>query len=324
LAEANCAAALALDPQLVEGHLALASVLEYRGDKEGAFRETGKALALDPSNPKTLVYQAQLYFRSNQWSDAEQTFGRVLKARPNFWWAHHELGVLYNSQGRYAEALNQFRAVTLEVPKSAIAFSNVGSVYLEQGKLDEATSNLARSLSFEQTDSAASTMAEALRAGGKYVQAVDFAKKAVDLGPEEGDNWLELGDCYSFLPGHQNDAKNAYRKSASLQEQELQTDPASGPDWMILALARIKSGYPQTAPDLIEKAEHYYADDMDSQLYKARILELLGRREDALNTISRCFARGATLFQLETMPDMGELRKDPRYLAMSAAHSAPA
>ena len=314
LAQDNCTAALALNPQLVEGHLALASVYEYRGDRENAFRETTKALAIDPSNPKTLVYQAQFYSRSNRWNDAEATFQRVLKIRPNYWWAHHELGVLYNSEGRYPEALNQFRAVTLEMPKSAIAFSNVGSVYLQQGKVDEAVTNLTKSLALEPTDYAASTMAAALRAEGRYPEAVEFAKKAVSLNPEEGENWLELGDCYSLLPKRQGEALEAYKRCASLKEQELQTNPASGPDWMILALARVKSGFPETAPSLIERAERLSADDLDSQLYKVRILELLGRRVDAVETAQRCFARGATLFQLRAMPDMGALLSDSRLL----------
>ncbi len=50
------------------------------------------------------------------------------------------------------------------------------------------------------------------------------------------------------------------------------------------------------------KAESFHADDMDSQLYKVRTLELAGRREDALATMARCLKRGPTLFQFEWMP----------------------
>ncbi|MDQ2925825.1 MAG: protein kinase [Acidobacteriota bacterium] len=313
LAQVNCDAALASDPRLVEGHLALGSVLQYRGDIQGAFRETSKALAIDPTNPSTLVYQAQLYTRSNRWEDAAATFERVLKLRPNYWLAHHELAILYASEGRYAEALSQFRAVTLEMPKNALAFSNVGAAYLQQGKVDEAIENLTKSLSLEQSDGAASTMAGALRAKRKYSEALEFAKKAVSLGPDDSYNWLELGECYSFLQGHQRDAKSAYAKSASLAEQELQTNPSDGPLWMILALTKIKSGAPQTAEASVEKAERNHADDLDSQLVKARIFELLARRDEALTTAVRCLSRGATLFQFETMPDIGPLLKDPRF-----------
>jgi eukaryotic-like serine/threonine-protein kinase len=320
LAKDNCTTALALDSQLPEGYLALASVLEYTGDKQGALRETAKALACDPSDPAILVYQAQLYSRSNRWAEAEATFERVLKLRPNYAWAHNELGVLYNSQGKYPEALTEFRAVTLETPKDALAFSNVGSVYLQQGKIADALENLGKSMALSPSDAAASTMAATLRAQGKYITAVAFAKKAVDLDADESLNWLELADCYSLLPNHQADAKDAYLKGAVVEEQALNTNPDDGPGWIILALTRIKSGSPQTAPLLLEKAERQHSDDIDSQLYKARILELLGKRDGALSTIARCLAKGATVSQIRFMPDMELLRKDPRYEAMASAN----
>lgn len=52
---------------------------------------------------------------------------------------------------------------------------------------------------------------------------------------------------------------------------------------------------------------------MDSQLYKARILELLGKRDEALTTLAACFQKGATSLQVAPFPDLESLRKDPRY-----------
>ncbi len=60
---------------------------------------------------------------------------------------------------------------------------------------------------------------------------------------------------------------------------------------------------------------------MDSQLYKARILELLGKREEALTTLAACFRRGATDIQVAAFPDVQSLRKDPRYRELSKSKS---
>ena len=73
-ARSNCDKALSLNPDSVEAHLALSSVLEYTGDKDGASREIEKALSIDPVNPRTLIYQAQLYSRLNRWPEAERRF----------------------------------------------------------------------------------------------------------------------------------------------------------------------------------------------------------------------------------------------------------
>ena len=159
-------------------------------------------------------------------------------------------------------------------------------------------------------------MADALRCEGKFADAIPFSKKATELNPAEATYWLELGDCYSPMRGRRNDALKAYAQAVTAQEEELKDDPKNGPGWMVLALARVKAGSPQTAPGLIERADRVLAGDIDSQLRKARTLELLGKRDEALATVEACLKRGATDFQIQTMPDMGGLRSDPRYVKM--------
>lgn len=82
---------------------------------------------------------------------------------------------------------------------------------------------------------------------------------------------------------------------------------------MLLALYKVKSGSPQDAAQLVARAESLGAVEMDSQIYKGRILELLGKREEALNTLAACFRRGASDVQVAAFPDLQSLRKDPRY-----------
>jgi hypothetical protein len=48
-------------------------------------------------------------------------------------------------------------------------------------------------------------------------------------------------------------------------------------------------------------------------MYKARALEVLGAREEALTVLAECFRRGATPFQVDLAPDMADMRRDTRY-----------
>jgi serine/threonine protein kinase/tetratricopeptide (TPR) repeat protein len=313
LARRNCDASLALNPNLVDSHAAMAVVLEGTGDDRGALKEFSKALALDPSDPKTLVWQAQLFSKLNRWQDAERTLRRVLALRPNDWVAYNELGVALNSQGKYGDAIDQFRLACVAAPGSSMAFSNLGAVYMQMGHFPEAVEYLKKSLALRPNALAAANISSALRAQGKATDALPFAQKAADLDPADDWNWLELGDCYSSLPGHQNSAKEAYKKAASVVENHLRTDSSDGASWMQLALYEVKSGRLQDALALVKKAETFGAGDIDSQLTKARILELLGRRDDALAVLKTCFRKGATDYQVSSAPDLRSLRQDPRY-----------
>jgi len=313
LARGNCEAALKLNPDLVEAHLALASVLGETGNTQSALEEIAKALALDPSNPMTLVSQGQIYSRLNRWADSERSFQRVLRERPNYWLAYNELGVALNSQGKYPEAIEAFRKACIAAPRSSLAFNNVGAVYLQIGDFSNATESFKKSLALKPNGMAASNTSLALRSEGKYAEALPFAQKSVELDPGNDANWLELGDCYSSLHGHQREAVSAYQRAADEIQRHLRTDATDGPSWMASALYLIKSGNRENALSNFKKAESLGANDMDSQLTKARILELLGRRDDALATLAVCFQRGATRFEIVPVPDFGSLQKDSRY-----------
>jgi len=323
LARGNCDHALALDPSLVDAYLARAVLLEKTGNEKASLDEFAKALALDPSNPQTLLLQAQVFVRLNRWAEAEQTYQRVLNERPNSWVTYNEKGNALDRQGKYKEAVQAFRTATLAAPRNSLAFANLGGEYLQIGDLAAATENSKKSMALNPNDLAAANASMSLRLQRKYGEALPFALKAVELNPTYDTNWLELGECYFSLGNHPNEARGAYSRAAKEVEQRLQIDAMNGPDWMLLALYKVKSGKPQNTLSLIQKAENLGADDMDSQLYKARILELLGKRDDALVTLGACFRKGATPLQIASFPDLQSLRKDARYLKLVQSTSTP-
>jgi tetratricopeptide (TPR) repeat protein len=319
LARGNCERALTLEPNLVDGHLALALLLEETGDEQGALDEIAKVLKLDPANPRALVWQGQIYSRLNRWAEAERAFQEALRERPNSWLVYNELGVLLHEQGKFQDAVKALRSAALATPRSAMAWSNLGVEYLQVGEFTEATNSLQKSLDLDPNfDQASQNMSLALRYEHKFAEALTFARRAIELNPGDDINWLEVGECYTSLGNHANDAREGYLRAAKEAQHHLQTDATDGQTWMRLALYRVKSGNSHDALAFVRKAESLGADDMDSQLYKARIMELLGDRDQALATLANCFSKGATGLQIAQFPDMQALRKDPRYRQMQS------
>ena len=315
LARSNAGIAASLDPRSVSAHMALASVASQSGDEAGALVEMKKALAVDPANYGTLIWQAQLYTRLNRWQDAEESFGWILRERPNSWLAHNELGVLYNAQGKYPAALREFQLANRAAPRNTYPLNNIASVSLQLGRVQEALSAGQRSFDINANALAAGTLAAALRTQANYTKARELAKQATQLDPSDSTTWLELGDCCA-LSGMKKEAADAYAKAQQVQADELLSDSTDGPGYMLLALTTAKSRQMAQVLLLIKEADVHHAGDMDSQLYKARTLEVIGRRSDALKTVRECIARGATRFQIETMPDMHDLTTDPQYLSI--------
>ncbi len=313
LARGNAEAALNLDPNSVQAHQALAGVLGYMGKKQEALQEMSKALAADPGNPFTLVWQAQLLQQMNRWPEAEQTYRRVLKERPNLWLTYNELGYLLDQQGRNDEAIQLYRAASLAAPRNALALNNVAGMALRLGDFSGAEGLLRRSIALKPNDLAYLNMAIVQKQQGKTNLAVDYCLKAVEANPVNDEAWLDLADTYVAAHAPRSKAKEAYERAAAEAQRQLQVDPTDGGTWMRLALYRIKTGQPGEAPAMLAKAESLGAIDHDSVLYKIRILELLGRRDDALSALGASFKQGTTPFEIEAMPDLLSLRKDARY-----------
>jgi eukaryotic-like serine/threonine-protein kinase len=318
LARDNCESAIAIDPDLVEAHLGLAWYFEQTGEREAASREMTKALTLDPLDVHTLNYKARFYADNGHYSQAEETFRRILELRPNYWLARSEYGVLLYNEGKYNDALMQFREARVVASKNALVFANIGAVYLQLGKIDEAIQNCKSSFSFQPTDTAAQGLAAAFRVRRQYSDAISYAQTAVKLNPADSTNWLELGDSYSATGKFNAEAIAAYKGALKAEDDELQTQQKNALGWMLLALYRAKTGDTASAYAM-NKAESFNAVDMTSQLIKIRTLEVLGRRDEALSEIALRLNKGATVFQFQTMPDLGKLRTDPRYLKIVGA-----
>jgi eukaryotic-like serine/threonine-protein kinase len=323
LARGNSQAALDLAPNLVDGHLARAAIFEWTGNEEEALRTIALVLSLDPSNARALIWQAQIYGRLNRWEEADQAFRRILKQYPNNWLAYNEYGYSLELQGKYRESVEVFRTASLAAPGNSLTLSNFGGELLQVGQYSEGIDALKKSLMMDpDSDQSAAYISIGLRYLGKNIEALPFARKAVEINPDLDLNWLSLGDCYWSLRNRQSDAREAYLKAAKLADLHLAMDPSDGPAWLLLALYRVKSNTSQDPSMLIEKAESFGAQDVNSQLYKVRILELLGKREAALQTLAACFDRGAGDIQVATFPDMHLLRTDPRYRKLVSTQSS--
>ena len=312
LAQGTSTAAIAYNPNLVDAHLVLAWIHDKRGDKQAASHELATALSLDPSDPDTLRFQARFFAENDRINEAEDRLLQLVRMRPNFWLAHNELGSVFNDDGKYDRALTEFHAAKIAAPTNVVPLNNIGSVLLQQGKLHQAEEALRQSFAMRPNDAAAANLAALARFRGLSTEAVRFAKTAVSLNPDEPANLLELGDA-AQIAGSRTASASAYKEAAEKQEELLQTQRESGPGWMLLALCRLKAGSPRTASLAMEKADALRANDMESQLLKVRILELLGDRAEALELGQRCLKRGATVFQLQTMPDLDSLRSTVQF-----------
>jgi len=314
LARQNAGKATDSNSNSAEGLLSRALVYLYTGDTNEAMTYFSKALKADPGNPEIMLYRAQALRELNRWPEAEQTYREILKERPNYWPANNELGWILFRQAKYQQAADAFDAAAMAAPNVAMPLANLGSMYLELGKHDEAIDASERSIKRSPNETAYRNLGDMAFSDGNYKNALANYQQAAALDPKYHGVWRDIGDCYAML-GQPALVRENYAKAARLLSEELQDNPRSGPTWMTLAFYHAKIGDAASAASDIENAERRGAGDVESQFMKAQTLALLGKKEDATKLLLACMDRGLSHVEVDFALDLKDIRKDPRYLS---------
>ena len=101
--------ALELNPHSWPAHRAYAALLAATGRMEAAMREIHSAHELDPLSVSISMEVAWNLYMARQYDDAIRQALRTLELEPEFFPAHHILGLAYEQTGRYEEARVAFQ-----------------------------------------------------------------------------------------------------------------------------------------------------------------------------------------------------------------------
>ncbi|HEY0795440.1 MAG TPA: protein kinase [Acidisarcina sp.] len=298
--------------------LSRALVYLYSGETDQAMTYFPKALKADPGNPDVLLYRAQAFQDLNRWADAEKAYREILDLRPNYWMANNELGFMLWKQAKYKEAAQAFDRAAMVAPSVALPLANLGTMYMEMGKHDQAIDALQQSIKRSPNADAYRNLGDMTWSDGNYKGALEYYRQSAALDPKFHLTWRDIADCYAIL-GQPSLVLPSYAKAASLLSDELAANPRNSSDWMTLAFYHAKLGASTAALDDIRNAEHRGASDVESQFMKVQALALLGKKEEATKLLLICMDRGLSPVEVDLAIDLKDIRNDPRYLSHKEA-----
>ncbi len=206
------------DPEPLE--LAAMAETELK-NLSGATRLLGKAIALDPKNPRTRLFYAQTLAQNKQWKEAEAQFDSYCTSQPSdkealFQWARvaHEL----NSPSRETEALGRLVALR---PGEAPLWSQLSSAQLAAGRKSDALNSLQKAASLAPRDAAmALSVAKMQSDAGDARGAMATLQKALGSRPDYAPLYFE------FLKA--GDATSQKDEARDFIAQKLANQPQNG------------------------------------------------------------------------------------------------
>ena len=148
---------------------------------------------------------------------AERIYREFLQAHPGHAQALQFLGVLAAQIGKYEPAVRFLLQAIQQQPELADARYSLGNVFLAQGRRGDAVTAYTQALALEHPHAgsrlaallaslgaseqarSARLLAELLLTRGQVSEALEHTRRAIELEPEERQNWVPLGRCLTSL-----------------------------------------------------------------------------------------------------------------------------
>src|SRR6185436_5136570 len=312
---ANAKQAVDLNGQLADSRVSLGRVLVERGEYDKAEVELKQALTVDPLNAGAHRGLGDVERARKHWPEAETLYKKAIELRPKDWDLRFALGNFYFRTSRYAEAEQAFADLIKLAPDCYFGYRNLGSVYHMQSRFAEASAEYQKALQIKPSAITYSNLGTSLFFQGLYQQSVVAMEKAVEMGANNAQNWINLGDAYRWTPGKEEKAKEAYRTAIQMINKELSNKPNDADLRSRLALCLAKSGEQKQA--LAEVAAVDTQDRTASVLARlVSVYEICGQRRQALDTMAAALKAGYSLDEFRRDPELLELRKDPGFLKL--------
>jgi tetratricopeptide (TPR) repeat protein len=306
--------ALKMDSNSSPAFVTLAQIEADAGHTDAALQLAQKAIDLDPRSAGAYAARAAVYGAQGKTKDAITEIQNAIVLAPDNSMLLVRRGNYYLSMGNTNEAESDWlQAVTLDADNIA-ALYDIGIIDLRADKLDEARSYFQKVLRIEEDADSYRALGSVYMFQGKYDDAIEVDKKALVLNPADPQSWSNLASAYLYS-GSKEKAEQNYRKAIDLAEAQRAKKPADSGLLVDLANYYASVGEAAHSLPLIQRSLALSGDDTKIIYVAGESYELLGQRAKAIPLLAKALAQGyqASLFQRS--PELALLRADPAFQA---------
>ncbi|MGB5256686.1 MAG: tetratricopeptide repeat protein [Woeseiaceae bacterium] len=314
-AEASCATALSLNPNLAEVHVALGDLHRHTGDFDEAEISYNRALEIDPSSSASLTGLGIVYERQNRLAEAEASLKKAVDIHPGDFRTYNRLGVFYFRIGRFAESVEQHEYAVAIEPNDMNGFANLGGAHMMAGNFTSAAVAHQKALDIEPTATAYGNLGLMHYYNGDFDAAIASHSSAVELEPNDHLTRTNLGDAL-WNAGRTEEAQREFLKAETMAEKALKVNPNDPWAMMDLAWIRAMLDKHEAARELMDKALALAPEDPYAYYYDGIVALRAGDKESALDALEIAADKGYPRLMMRTEPHLKALKNDTRFAAI--------
>lgn len=272
-------AEIARRPTLPELYAIHARVLLAQTNLDLAERDLKKAIELDAGYRPAYMMLAELYTSSKKTEKALEELNQFVEKNPRDIHALMLIGMTQNERGNFTEARDTYEKLLAIDPNFGIALNNLAYLYSEQfNQLDKALDMARHARDLAPYDpSAADTLGWILFKRGDYAWAISLLQASAEKLPDEPEVAYHLGMTY-YMMNDETRASNAFKRAVASARE------FSGKEEARRRLAQLTLDYTQGGPELIARLEKRLTEQPDDPIaltHLAAIYEKQGAQEKA-------------------------------------------
>jgi tetratricopeptide (TPR) repeat protein len=312
-AKTQCQHALAISPQLAEGHTCLGNVFVSTGHYEEAVQEFQRSIDLDHNSDETLRSLANAYQKLGKASSAEDAYRKAVTLRPNYWGVYSAFGAFYFNEARYQDAVIMFKKAIQLAPLSYSAYLNLGAAYSQLDQYSESIEALKKSIALQPTAIAYGNLGADYFYVRRYSDSAESFQQALKIDPTDWQNWGSLGDTLFQIPGRRKEAADDYQKAVDLAKARLDVNPRDAAILAATADYYAMLNQPSMAKDHLGRALAIAPQDPEVLFRAAIFYNHLGDRQKTLECLSKSVAAGYSRNVIRDTPDFDHLKDDVQF-----------
>ncbi len=314
-AQASCASALSLNPNLDIVHTALGDLYLETGQYVEAEAAYLDALDIVPNNVAALTGLGDTYTRQQNSEAAEASFRQAVGQHPGDWSAYNLLGRFLFNSGRYAEAAEEYERVVALDNTNTTGYSNLGAATMQAGDFVAALESLQKAIDLKPLPMTFSNLGLNYYYLARLDEAIDNHRIAVDLARNDHLIWSNLGDAL-WIAGSIDEARQAFEEAEKLATSALQVNPNDPYSQIDLAWISAMLNKHVDARQLIEQARASDLDDPQLHYIDGLILLRSGDTEAALSALELAAEKGYSLQMMAAEPHLASIHGNPRFQAI--------
>jgi serine/threonine-protein kinase len=317
-AEANAQKAVELDNRIPSVYVTLGRMHDAAGKHDLALQEFQHALALDPRDATALSGMARAYEFAGRLGDAETTYRKAADLQPNDWDGHNNLAMFLGRHGKYPQAIAEYKQALQLAPDNANVLLNLAGTYIDSGDaklFPDAESSLKRSIALNPSFGAYANLGALYDREGKYQDAADLTRKALDMNNQNYVVWGNLLADYEWLK-EPDKAAEVRRHEIPLLEQSVQQHPRDAAGFANLADLFALGHEREKALSNLRTALALAPEDPGILAGAADVYENLGDRGQAISYVGKALQHGGTKTQLIADPELQDALNDPAMKAL--------